>query len=350
MTSVEIDEDSYLAGSQSDSDVDADTHALATRPTLELSDDEDVGNDDNGKDDEQAEYQIEAVDDSTEQVAGKKRKKQSDRPSQAKVRKQSRFEAELQDSIPSEHTPEAQSALFIKQLAQHMIMEKKMTRLETDEHILRESCFMDVTAFDAEHNDANFGRFIKHVAPQVASPPQGQKQSKKGDAAKVASPAVIVLCAAGIRCVDVIRFIKAELGGSPADDDAATGKKGHHRQQQRYSKHRSQAESGPLIAKLFAKHMGVPEQAAFLKQRADSIDIAVGTANRILKLLDMGALSLANTRVLVLDASFIDSKRRTLLTQRESRQDFFELFTKKLSPALRQVDKDNKTDMQIALY
>ena len=66
----------------------------------------------------------------------------------------------------------------------------------------------------------------------------------------------------------------------------------------------------PQVAKLFAKHMKLEEQASFLASKR--FLFAVGTPNRILKLLEMGALSLQQTRLVVLDSTWTDAKKRNI--------------------------------------
>lgn len=64
------------------------------------------------------------------------------------------------------------------------------------------------------------------------------------------------------------------------------------------------------VAKLFAKHMKLEEQAAFLAGK--KFLFAAGTPNRILKLLDQDGLSLQQTRLVVLDCTWKDAKNRNL--------------------------------------
>ena len=61
------------------------------------------------------------------------------------------------------------------------------------------------------------------------------------------------------------------------------------------------------IAKLFAKHMKVPEQQAHLDSHV--VVIGCGTPNRLLKLADMDALKLDRLQLLVLDMQ-LDAKQR----------------------------------------
>jgi len=61
------------------------------------------------------------------------------------------------------------------------------------------------------------------------------------------------------------------------------------------------------MAKLFAKHLKVPEQQKHLEEHV--VGIGCGTPNRLLKLADMDALKLDRLRLLVLDVQ-LDAKQR----------------------------------------
>jgi protein CMS1 len=85
-------------------------------------------------------------------------------------------------------------------------------------------------------------------------------------------------------------------------------------------------------AKLFAKHLKVAEQASALQKEFNAL--AVGTPNRLSKLLEAGALSLGNCRLLVLDASFKDAKQFTLLSLPGVAKDVALLLREHVLPAL----------------
>lgn len=76
------------------------------------------------------------------------------------------------------------------------------------------------------------------------------------------------------------------------------------------------------IAKLFAKHFKVAEQIDMLSK--DYYSIAIGTPNRLLKLLEVGALSLSQTSIVLVDHT-PDSKGFPLLTQPDAKNDFYRL-------------------------
>jgi hypothetical protein len=70
---------------------------------------------------------------------------------------------------------------------------------------------------------------------------------------------------------------------------------------------------------LFAKHVKVEEQVEILREKHA---IAVGTPNRLKKLMDIGALSLASTKLVIIDMSR-DEKSFSLLNSPNVKGDFF---------------------------
>jgi hypothetical protein len=111
------------------------------------------------------------------------------------------------------------------------------------------------------------------------------------------------------------------------------------------------------IGKLFARHLKLDEQIAQLRGEAKRIRVAVrcqaqivfcfccsrslfiynvfpvqvGTVNRILKLLDSGALSIERTRYLVVDCEQT-VKKLLIFNMPDSRLDFLRLFTNYIEP------------------
>lgn len=77
------------------------------------------------------------------------------------------------------------------------------------------------------------------------------------------------------------------------------------------------------IAKLFARHFKLSEHIAYVKKTP--ISIAVGTPGRIRALVEAedGVLKLEKLRYLVIDANYIDSKRRTIFDIPETVRDLF---------------------------
>lgn len=81
------------------------------------------------------------------------------------------------------------------------------------------------------------------------------------------------------------------------------------------------------IAKLFAKHIKVPEQVELL--RTQVVCIGAGTPNRLCKLADDGALQLDRLRHVVLDVQ-LDAKQRDVLAIPETCRDWWEFYDRHL--------------------
>ena len=79
------------------------------------------------------------------------------------------------------------------------------------------------------------------------------------------------------------------------------------------------------IAKLFAKHIKIQEQIEYLNR--DVYPIAIGTPHRLHKLLELGALSLTKTRIIILDTQ-VDMKQFSLFTLPGVKEDFALLMEK----------------------
>ncbi|EAY93652.1 hypothetical protein OsI_15439 [Oryza sativa Indica Group] len=124
-----------------------------------------------------------------------------------------------------------------------------------------------------------------------------------GGAVDAGSPALLVICSAALRSLELLRGLKM------------------------FTK-----ECRPI--KLFAKHMKVEEQVALLKTR---VNIACGTPSRlyletfgvhvlwIKKLIDMEALSLSRVKLVVLDMQR-DAKSFTLFTLPQVSNEFWDLY------------------------
>ena len=117
-------------------------------------------------------------------------------------------------------------------------------------------------------------------------------------------------------------------------------------------------------AKLFAKHMDLDEQKTML--RTNSFGIAVGTPNRLLKLIESGdttdggsgsdsddsdgptaasgALSLEATELLVID-NHEDSKAFTVCTMNDTAPDLMQFLHKAVVPQLRK-----RQTLKIAMF
>jgi hypothetical protein len=80
------------------------------------------------------------------------------------------------------------------------------------------------------------------------------------------------------------------------------------------------------IAKLFARHFKLAEHIAYVKKT--HMNIAVGTPGRIRGLVDAedGVLKLEKLRYLIVDANYMDGKKRTIFDIPETMRDLFGVF------------------------
>jgi protein CMS1 len=110
---------------------------------------------------------------------------------------------------------------------------------------------------------------------------------------KNGSPRFLILCRAALRAIEVM---KAIVKGLPK----------HVR-----------------VANLFAKHKRVEEQTEYLQKTVTRI--ALGTPNRIQKLVEDGSLKLDDLQYVVLDMGK-DVKTMTILDLKSTREEFFALY------------------------
>jgi len=92
---------------------------------------------------------------------------------------------------------------------------------------------------------------------------------------------------------------------------------------------------GRKIAKLFSKHIKIQEQQDLLTHT--KVCVGAGTPNRIMKLVEIGALKLDNLQLVIVDVG-LDGKKRTLLDVTEVRDDFWKLY----NLYLKELGKNNK--------
>lgn len=105
------------------------------------------------------------------------------------------------------------------------------------------------------------------------------------------SPALLILCSSAARCVELLKGLRSLTKACKP-------------------------------AKLFAKHIKVEEQVKALE---NYVNIAVGTPNRVKKLIDIGALGLGSLSIVLLDMCE-DAKGLTLFTIPQVKADCLELY------------------------
>ena len=81
-----------------------------------------------------------------------------------------------------------------------------------------------------------------------------------------------------------------------------------------------------LVAKLFAKH--IPLKEAVKTVTENRINIGIGTPQRIIDLLQSGALKSSSLERIIVDASHIDMKKRGILDMQETQVPLVDLLTR----------------------
>lgn len=104
-------------------------------------------------------------------------------------------------------------------------------------------------------------------------------------------PIVVIVAASATRCTQIIKSISAKL-------------------------------IKVKVAKLFAKHIKVSEQITMLSK--EYFPVAIGTPHRVQKLIEVGALHLSHTTIVLVDHT-PDIKKFTIFTQPDIVQDWYGL-------------------------
>ncbi|PHH74183.1 hypothetical protein CDD82_5052 [Ophiocordyceps australis] len=153
-----------------------------------------------------------------------------------------------------------------------------LSHVELSDLAVPENSITDTTCWHKKRSLDNLPEFLEAFSPGLESlrkPPQNN-----------ASPHTLIIAGAGLRAANIARAMRK----FSAKDN--------------------------MVAKLFAKHIKMEEQVAFLQRHKTGI--GVGTPARLGELIDSGALSLENLQRLVVDASHIDQKKRGILDMKDT--------------------------------
>lgn len=158
-----------------------------------------------------------------------------------------------------------------------------------------ERAIRDTTAFEKTRSTIDLPAFLERFSAPRRKKKQGptlsDAPSTKG------SPHTLVVAGAGLRAADVTRALRC-----------------------------FQTKES-LVAKLFAKHIKLAEAVELVKK--SRIGVGVGTPQRIIDLIDNGALSVEKLERIVVDASHIDQKKRGILDMKETQVPLIDLLRKK---------------------
>jgi protein CMS1 len=168
--------------------------------------------------------------------------------------------------------PQNISDLLLRQLKRFA---PSLTPIELDERAVSSRHISHTTSFTNDRIDAHLPEFLEAYS---AARPSGKKKPPNG------SPTTIVISPAAVRAVDVIRVLRPS--------------------------------TKLPIGKLFSKHLALQAQISFMS--STSMDIGVGTPARLSQLVESGALKLDRLLAVVVDASYVDAKKRGIVDMAET--------------------------------
>ena len=180
-------------------------------------------------------------------------------------------------------------------LADHLLQRTKrfhddLSLVELEDLALPASAITDTTSFTDSRTTDQFPKFLETFADSTGTSTKTATKKKKQKLSQAAtekgSPHTLVIAGAGLRAADLTRTLRP------------------------YQTKESQ------VAKLFAKHIKLKEAVEMCKKTR--MGIGVGTPQRLIDLLEDGALSVENLERVVVDASHIDVKKRGILDMRET--------------------------------
>ncbi|KUI62614.1 Protein cms1 [Cytospora mali] len=179
-------------------------------------------------------------------------------------------------------------------MADHVARQTKrfgtdLSPVELSDLYISANAIRDTTEFTKIRTKENLADFLEEFA--AADGQEGKEKEKEvkrlGDAPpKNGAPHTIIVTGGGLRAADLVRAS------------------------------RKFQKKGNVVSKLFAKHFKVEEQVKFLAKCKTGI--AIGTPARLMDLLDNGALSIEYLKRIVIDASYIDQKKRGLLDMKDT--------------------------------
>jgi len=220
-------------------------------------------------------------------AAKKRKRREKEKEKKAKKRRLLDIAGPIESHSPADQAPDA--------LAEYMHSSQtktfsKLSSVELEDIRIPESAFADTTAWTSPRTLDCISDFIGKVVP-VLKTRLAQKPKDNG------APTLLFISGGALRVADVTRTFKSTT---------------------------LRGEKGGDVAKLFARHFKLEEHVQYVKRTR--IGVAVGTPGRIGKLLcDTDAISITALTHIVLDISFQDAKKRTLLDIPETRDEVFKL-------------------------
>ncbi|EPS36777.1 hypothetical protein H072_9645 [Dactylellina haptotyla CBS 200.50] len=167
---------------------------------------------------------------------------------------------------------------------------KNLSSIELGDRILPEKLYFDTTEYTSQRSLANLCDFMEKFCTKKG---QSSISHLKSSPKAQGSPHTIFVSPAALRAADVVRTL------------------------------RKYQTTDSFIAKFFAKHVKLSEAVEYAKKTR--IGIAVGTPARLVDLIKDGALQIKYVQRVVLDVSYIDTKKRGLWDIKEVQDKLVEL-------------------------
>jgi len=193
--------------------------------------------------------------------------------------------------------------------------EPDASSVELEELYLPAKSVMDTDSWTEPRTSDNLAAFVRHIANK------GEKLEEApstADESETGAPHTLIIAASGIRAADLTRALRD---------------------------FQSKKKNGGKVAKLFAKHIKLKE--AIEECKKIKISVGVGTPQRVNDLLEDGALSAKHLRRIIVDASYIDQKKRGILDMKETQMPLVNLLTRK---DLRERYEDDEMPTKLIFY
>ncbi|KAM0718207.1 hypothetical protein Q7P37_006539 [Cladosporium fusiforme] len=232
-----------------------------------------------------------------------KRKRENDAPAESKraaKRKKAKKPKDVQDDALDEEkgVNHAIAHMDSSLMADHIAQRTKRFRpdvsvVEAEDLHVPSSAILDTTSNTETRTTDKLPAFLE----QFAGPRRSKKGSKLLNAPEAkGSPHTLIVAGGGLRAADLTRAL------------------------------RKFQTKDCMVAKLFAKHIKIKEAIETVKKTR--IGVGVGTPQRIIDLLEDGALKPDCIERIVIDASHIDVKKRGILDMKETQVPLVQLLTR----------------------
>jgi len=163
----------------------------------------------------------------------------------------------------------------------------RLSRIELDDIRIPEGAIVDTSPWAAERSLDSLPDFIAKVTPSLRLR-LSQKSKVNG------APTLIFVAGSALRVADVTRILKNR---------------------------KLRGEKGGDVGKFFARHIKLEDHITYL--RRTKIGAAVGTPGRLGKLLELDSMAVSALTHIIIDLSYRDAKRRSVLDIPETRDEVF---------------------------